>query len=412
MRKVTDKPILGIDASQANQLRKTGVSQVAYALIQELKQLIPDSVRVRLYSPTPLREELASLPSHWSSRVLAWPFGKFWPQLRLGWEMRLHPPDLFLALTHLLPWSRLPRTICVVNDIGFERFEALYGTSAEVFSRRRLVRLLLDLAIRTATRGCYRLSEQDYHRWSMRRALGCADHIVVCSEFTREEMQAAYGSQVGHLEVIPWAIDPTPYATPVPLERLEEVLQRYRLCRPYLLFVGRLEVKKNVRRLVEGFALLHHQYRIPHQLVLAGMPGNGYEEIQAAIQSHGLEGIVVETGWLPQEYLPLLLQGADAFLFPSLYEGFGLPILEAQSAGIPLVCSDLPVMREVAADGAVFFDPRDPAELAAVVYALLANEYQRHRCVEAGRRNAARFNWQKTAKAYWKLLAEELALSQ
>lgn len=300
------------------------------------------------------------------------------------------------------------RTICVVNDIGFERIEALYGTSDLGDGSGAATRLLMKAAVWGATRGRYQLTEQDYHRWSMRQALRRVNLIVTCSRFTADEIHAAYPNASPRVQVIPWAIDGSRFADRVPSTQMAAVRHRYGIQDRYILFVGRLERKKNVRVLVDGFARMRQVGSLPHQLVLAGAPGYGYSEIRDSIDSQGLTASVVETGWLAEDDLPSLLQGADLFVFPSLYEGFGLPILEAQTAGVPLICSDLPVMHEVAGDGALFFQSRDPDELAGVALSMLNNAELGFRYVAAGRRNAARFSWGHTAEAYWRVLAEEL----
>jgi glycosyltransferase involved in cell wall biosynthesis len=397
---------LGIDASRANQAHRTGVPQYTYCLIQELKKLIPAQVRVTLYSPTPLQGELAALPGGWSTRVLRWPFTKLWNQVRLAAEMLVRPPDVLLLPHHLMPAVRPRRTVAIVYDIGFERQEGLYGTAEQQAGRRTLVQAALDLTVRVLSRGRYRLCEQDYHRLTMRHAVARASRLIAISEFTRQELAAVYGVDPGAVDLAYPGIYPEEFATPVPEEQLAAVLARYGIRKPYLLFVGRLEQKKNVRNLVEAFAILKREDGVAHQLVLAGRPGHGHDAIRQAIEENGVVEDVVETGWVADEDLPALLQGARLFIFPSSYEGFGIPILQAQAAGTPVACSDIPVMREAAGPGAVYFDQGSPTDMARVAASALREPGEGEARSAAGQRNLGRFTWSATAGVVWETIQE------
>jgi glycosyltransferase involved in cell wall biosynthesis len=382
---------------------------VARGLIQQLRETAPAGVPVRLYSPTPLAGELARLPAGWESRVLRWPLPTLWGQVRLALEMALRPPDVLLAPTHLLPLCSPRSVVCIVNDIGFSRTDALYGTSPSIRGAGSVPSRVLDLFLRAMTAGRYGASEQDYHRLMMRRALAATSQFVVCSEFTRQEMADEYSLPAASIAVVPWAVSPESFTSAAsPAESLA-VVRSYGIQQPYVLYVGRIEVKKNSRGLAAGFARLKEGWSLPHQLVLAGTPGNGYDEVRQVLRRAGVEQEVVETGWLPDEHAPMLLRHAAAFVFPSSYEGFGLPILDAQGAGIPLACSDIPVMREVAGTGAVYFAPDAPDEIAHALARVLTDQELRGQLVSAGRTNAQRFSWPRTGRMYWELLTRELA---
>lgn len=199
-------------------------------------------------------------------------------------------------------------------------------------------------------------------------------------------------------------IYPEEFATPVPEERLAGVLARYGIRKPYLLFVGRLEQKKNVRNLVEAFAVLKREHGVAHQLVLAGRPGYGYDAIRQSVEASGVVENVVETGWVADEDLPALLQGARLFIFPSSYEGFGIPILQAQAAGTPVACSDIPVFREVAGSGVAYFDERSPEDMARVAASALREPGGGEAHSATGRRNLGRFTWPGTAGVVWETI--------
>ena len=393
---------LGIDASQANQLRKTGVPLYAYSLVQELKRIIPQDVRVILYSPTPLEGLLADLPVNWESKVLRWPTRKFWSQIRLAWELIWRAPDLLFVPTHILPWYCPSKAIFMVYDIGFE-YKGIYGTTGEDYSGYALLRRLLAIVTKISTRGKYQLSEQDYHRWTIRQALPKAAKIITISDFTRQEMLRIYGLSDDQVWVLRDAFDITPFLGSFSQEQQDHVCERFGITRPFIFFVGRLETKKNIKRLLEAFYRLKKENKVPHQLVLAGMPGNGYPEIKASRQGLLLESEVIETGWTSDNDTMVLMHAAEIFVFPSLYEGFGIPILLAQATNTPLACSDLSVMHETAGAGAVYFDPQDSRHMAEVINDLIQNKALQYDCCLAGRKNIDRFEWGLSAEKMWKM---------
>ncbi len=395
---------LGIDASRPNEARRMGAASYGYWVIEELKKIVPCEIRVVLYSRTPLRGELGALPANWSSRVLAWPSRKFWNQVRLAGEVLVRPPDLLFLPHHFIPLAQPCRMVVALYDIGFEREEGLYGTTRETYSKHIMVRAGMAAAVRLLTGGRYRLSEQDYQRLTARYAVARAARILTISAFSKREIAEVYGVGADSIDITYCGIETERFRTPVPEEQLAGILRRYGIDRPYLLYLGRLEHKKNVAGLTKAFAFLKNQYGITHQLVLSGTPGSGYEDIRAVCRDGRLEGAVVETGWVPDEEVPALMQGAELFVFPSHYEGFGLPILQAQAAGTPLACADIPVMREVAGEGAVFFDQRNAWSTAEVLHAYLADAEQRRTRCTLGQRNVERFSWERTAKAVWEAL--------
>lgn len=174
--------------------------------------------------------------------------------------------------------------------------------------------------------------------------------------------------------------------------------QRFGLRDPYILYVARLEHPgKNHVRLIEAFARLVAGGNQTHRLVFCGPDWSGSEAIHAAINRHGLAGRVVLTGFVDAEELPDLYQGADVFVFPSLYEGFGIPLVEAMASGTPACVADRGSLPEVAAGAALLFNPEDPAEMSRALQRLLSDRGLRERCIELGRRRAAGFNWDRCA---------------
>lgn len=169
---------------------------------------------------------------------------------------------------------------------------------------------------------------------------------------------------------------------------------------PYLLFVGTLEYRKNLERLVEAFRLVRERRHIPHRLVLAGKPGHGWEEIRAAIESAGMSGCVETPGYVSAGDLARLYRSADLFVFPSVYEGFGLPPLEAMACGTPVACSNATSLPEVGGDAVVYFDPYSVEDMAAAIERVLYSPSLQTELREKGLRQAAKFTWEECARKH------------
>ncbi len=352
MKKMT----IGIDASRANVAKRTGVEWYAYHLIQELKQVIPDSYRVVLYSREPLTDGLEVMPSHWESRVLLWPPKRLWTQMRLSYEMLARPPDLLFSPVHVLPMILPKRAVVTVHDVAFMALPEAYG---------RLGSMYLQFATWYASRFA---------------------RILTVSEFSKSEIVKYFGADPARIFVTPLGLTGT-----VP----EVGLSPSTIADPYFLFVGRLEKKKNLAGLLRAFRFFKKRGGA-HHLVLIGKRGRGYEE---AIRE-GMED-VHELGYVAQENIPALYAGATAFVFPSWYEGFGLPILEAFAAGTPVIASRTTSIPEVAGDAALYIDPAAPEKIAEAMEMIVNNSSLRERLITLGRARAQQFTWRATAEKTW-----------
>jgi glycosyltransferase involved in cell wall biosynthesis len=184
------------------------------------------------------------------------------------------------------------------------------------------------------------------------------------------------------------------------VEEAEEVrakLDSYGIRSPYFLHVGRLQARKNLVRLVEAFHRLRAQHEAPHKLVLVGRESWESGEIFAAIRRLGLESEVVHLGYVPGEDLPHLYTGAEAVVFPSLFEGFGIPVIEAMSFGTPVVTSRATSLPEVAGDAALLVDPYSTEEIAEAMRRVIAESGLRETLRQRGMERARQFTWRRTA---------------
>jgi glycosyltransferase involved in cell wall biosynthesis len=230
------------------------------------------------------------------------------------------------------------------------------------------------------------------HRAGLLRAVRAAHAVVVPSRHTARDLLRRTRLDSARLHVVPLAASPP---RPRPQAELEEALARLKVPRPYLLSVGTLEPRKNLVRLVRAYRRVAP--RLPHALVLAGPMGWRPQPLLRAVAEGGA-GRVVLTGAVSEGDLDALYRGAQAFAYPSVYEGFGLPVLEAMARGVPCVVSTSSSLPEVAGEAALLVDPRSVAGLAEALERVLTDRDLADRLREAGLARAAQFSWEETAR--------------
>ena len=232
--------------------------------------------------------------------------------------------------------------------------------------------------------------------------------VIAPSRATAEELRRRCGVDASKLRIVPDGYDEARF-TPRPGPDDAATLGRHGLSAPYVFFVGTLEPRKNLLRLLEAFALLRAQ-GLPHRLVLAGGLGWGYQPVLDRLAAANLDGAVMRIGRVADRDLPALYRGASAFVYPSLFEGFGLPVLEAMACGAPVVTSNVSSLPEVAGDAALTVPPDDVSALAGAMCAALTDATVARRLRAEGPARAARFTWRETARGTAEVYLEALAL--
>lgn len=373
--------VIGIDASRAFLKRRTGIEEYAYQVISHLRHSLPSDVRVILYvrkkiglvdGRIVLQEPIIDfpLPEHWRVRALWAP--RFWTQAALSLEMFFHAPDVLFVPAHTVPIIHPRKTVVAIHGLEYEFCQ-------EAYSRW----------------------ERIYMHFSIMYSCKVASTVISVSENTKRDVMKLYQVAVDKIRVVYEGYESKVKISPPKADRPWDG-------KPHLLFIGRLETRKNIVRILEAFEILKEKYQIPHRLVLAGKPGYSYEKIRLKMEESRYKNEVHEVGYVTEEEKWELLKNADVFLFPTLYEGFGIPVLEAQSVGVPVVTSNTSSLPEVAGEGAIFVDPTRPEQIALGVKQLLSDETLRSGIIEKAAHNVNRYSWASCAQNIARILTQEI----
>lgn len=230
--------------------------------------------------------------------------------------------------------------------------------------------------------------------WGLRSTLRAASAVLTGSQCTCADLQEIYGLPPERITVTPYALLPG-FAPPAEHEAAA-IRAQYRLPERYLLFVGVRQPRKNLPRTIRAFLAARRDHSLPHRLAVVGKTGWCADETERTLAEAG--EAVIAPGYVPDDHLPALYAGADAFLFPSLYEGFGLPVLEAFACGTPVITSAVSSLPEVAGDAALLVDPTSEEEIARAIGRVIADAELRARLITAGRERLVRFDWRRTAE--------------
>ncbi len=356
--------LIGIDASRAAYPQRTGTENYSLFLIRALLKLDQDN-QYRLYFSQPPAPDLIRPKANTAIRTI--PFPRLWTHFRLSWEMASRPPDVLFVPAHVLPLVHPRHSVVTVHDLGYLH----YPQSHTRWSRW-------------------------YLQWSTAYNARAAAHLIADSEATRRDLIEYCQTPLNKVSVVYPGYDPS-FGPEPDRERLEAVRERYHIPGPYIIYVGTLHPRKNLQTLLDAFAVVTEQNPDVH-LVIAGKKGWLYEPLLARVQQLGLGKWVHFPGYVPQQDLPALVSGARLFVLPSLYEGFGLPVLEAMACGTPVICSNVSSLPEVAGDAAILVNPHDTTELVTALQRLLRDGVLRRNLVQKGLSQVRRFSWETCAR--------------
>lgn len=356
---------IGIDASRAATAQRTGTEAYAYHLIRALMPLaIARSHSLTLYYNQPPETSISDV-AH-DARVLTFP--RLWTHLRLAADLHQHPPDVFFTPAHVIPLSYRRPSVATIHDLGYHYFPEAHG--------KRQVRQLT---------------------WSTRHNARRSRLIVADSDATKADLGRFYGISAEKIRVIYPGFDTT--LAPVrDTSALQTRFTKYDIEQPYFLFLSTLQPRKNVARLVSAFASVADS--LPQQLVLAGKQGwlaQPFLEQINALPAEIRQRIRL-IGFVDDADKAALLSGATALVYPSLHEGFGFPVLEAQACETPVLTARNSSLAEVGADSVCAVSAESIPDIAAAMQRLANDEAYRNRLVKAGLDNIKRFSWQQAAQ--------------
>lgn len=370
--------IIGIDGNEANVSKRVGISEYAFQLLVRFAQKHKSSITNHVYLKS---EPLPSLPeeaNNWKYRVFG--PGKLWTQWRLPLDLYLHRPrpDVFFSPTHYAPrFSPVP-TVVSVMDLSYLKFPELFNKS--------------DL---------YQL--RSWTAYSVKHAA----KVLTISNSSKDDIINAYNVSPEKVVTVYPGIKETVNLEPQ-IYGMNQLQAKYHLSGNYILFVGTLQPRKNISRLIEAFSRIKkHEAGIKDlELVIIGKRGWLYEEILAAPEKFGVKNSVKFLQGVTDEELAVFYKHALCYVLPSLYEGFGLPILEAMKHGCPVITSNVSSLPEAGGNAALYVDPENIGDIAEKIAKLISDKSLREELVEKGKKQVAKFSWDKAARETLEVLQE------
>lgn len=367
------KKVIAIDVREAAKKNRTGKGWYTFHILKNLlkQQQGNPHIHFILYSDEPLTD--LSLPHNAELKIFT-PGALTW-HLKVLKDLKKTHPDLYVSPTSFIVPALAPKTLktlITVHDLVAWLYPSNHQMKATLIERLTLPRAIK----RTA-------------------------HITTVSTNTKHDLQKLFHVPSEKITIIPCAADES--FRPFSSEEKEKFKAAHDLPDDFLLAVGTLEPRKNFQLIIESFASLSEKFPDLHLIIIGGK-GWKYKHIFDTIHKFHLQKKVHFTGYVPSNDLPGYYNLARAFIFPSLYEGFGIPLLEAMKCGCPVICSNTSSLPEVVEDAALLIDPHDTKSLSSAIEKLLLDENLAHTLREKGLRQSEKFSWPASASAIYSLL--------
>ena len=354
---------------------RVGSSEFCFQLLTRLKSMDSKN-EYSIFLPIPPSKDLPLPDKHWRYEVFQ--SKKLWTILGLSKKLRNYKLDVFFSPTHYLPlYTKAPSVVSIL-DVSYLYFPQL-------FKKKDLYQL------------------KTWGGFSIKKA----KKIITISNSSKNDIIKMYKVPEERVEVIYPGIKELKTSN-LKLKNMEELNKRFEISSPYILFVGTLQPRKNIKRLIEAFSLLKEQETRSKklQLVIVGKKGWQFEDILDAPKKYGVGDRVRFLDSVTDEDLPALYKNALCFCLPSLYEGFGLPILEAMQYGCPVATSNISSLPEAGGDAAVYFNPEDPEDIAKSLESIIQNSELRDKLIRKGYEQVKKFSWEKSAKQTLRVLED------
>ena len=372
--------LIGIDGNEANITNRVGVNQFAFHLLwgmyESVKKSNDQHLEFRIFLAEPPLSDLPPENDWWKYEV----FGPKFLWTRIGLVKRLYlgkpKPDVIFSPSHYGPGVSPIPSIISIMDLGFIHWP-------EQFTK---------------------LIYWQLKHWT-RRSVKQAVRIVTISNFSKKDIVKTY--DIPEEKVTVAYLGYNQREEPAHLD--EGLRNKYNLPKKYILYLGTLKPNKNIDGLIRSYELLIKNYELKDtSLVIAGKKGWLYEDLFNLVREKGLEDRVIFTGFVEDEEVQPIMAGAEVFVMPSYWEGFGIPVLEAMAAETPVVCSDQASLSEVAGEASLFVDPDEPKDIAEKINRVLTDDKLRKDLIQSGREQVKKFSWDKCSQKILKTIINEV----
>lgn len=369
--------IIGIDGNEANVEKRVGISEYGFELLKKFEEFNLSKIKFQIYLKKPPLVDMPKERDGWKYKVIG--PRRFWTQVGLPFNLFLHKskPDIFFTPTHYAPrWCPVP-TVVSIMDLSFIHFPLMFKKS--------------DL---------YQL--RNWTNYSIKKA----KKVLTISQASKDDIIKIYKIPAKKVVVTYPGIKVKTNSRKV---EMEEIRKKYKILGEYILFVGTLQPRKNIEKLVEAFSKLGEEDK-KIELIVVGKRGWLFEDILNSPKKYGVTDKVKFLEFVSDQELETLYQNAICFILPSLYEGFGLPVLEAMKNGCPVITSNVSSLPEAGGDAALYVDPKNAVDIKNKIELLISDKKLRNDLVEKGYNQVKKFSWEKTAKETLKALEETAKL--
>lgn len=350
----------------------SGVRRYILSLIQALVTIDQKNKYVIYYD----QESYLGTNPDAIERALKMPTRLLWDYVALPLAVRRDGIDVLLCTRNVIPLFVNCKSVVTVHDLTHLMYPRYYNLMNSLY---------MNLGI----------------RWSMRKS----NAIIAVSKNTKADLVSKLGANTAKIHCVYEAMDEN-YHLIEDRTRLEVVRDKYNLPPEFILSVAGLQPRKNLPNLIKAFCLAKERPEVTHKLVMIGAPLWQHSAIFDEIRASPVISEIVWLKFVPEEDLPAIYNLANLFVYPSLYEGFGLPLLEAMACGCPVVCSNSSSLPEVAGDAAILIDPTSAEQLADGIYRVLVDDNLRQDLTKKGLKRSSQFSWEKAARETLEVLEE------
>lgn len=379
---------IAIDGYEANVQQRLGSSQVAFELLRNLEKIDKKNEYLILL-PSPPLGDLPKERGGWKYKILK--PRRLWTRLALPLYLYTtrFKADLMFSPTHYIPRLSPVKRVVTIFDLSFLHFP-------EMFERRDLWQL------------------KNWTKFSVKNA----DHIITISNFSKKDIEKQYGVGEDKITVAYPGFNKSIFHSIENKFNTKKILKKYKIDDNYIIYIGTIQPRKNLVRLMEAFARIIHGHHLPGakaylegasligglKLVIVGKTkGEGrqgwmYEETLQTPKKLGIDKRIKFLGYVPTEDLPILLSGALAFIQPSLWEGFGIPVLEAMASGAPVIVSNISSLPEVVGSAGLLVDPYSVDQIEQAIRTIVSDKKLQQKYSKAALEQAKKFSWEKMAK--------------